>query len=229
MSFQYQELQTTNELGYRWYHTENGPYPSITSILGGSQPPEAAAALEGWRQSLGVVKAAEASKKATDHGTNVHLLAERYLKKEDPYAPINGAPIPDPDKAAFNALKLKLDKIDEVWGQEVPLYSKFYEVAGRCDLVGKYKGVPVIVDFKTAGRVKSRKDIGDYELQLMFYADAHNEMFGTEIQNGVILMVAQTGFPMEFNIPLTDELRLKLAERIDEFHARLNAKLGLSR
>lgn len=222
--FKYSEIETTNEIGYRWYHTSSGPYPSITSVLGGSQTEEAQKALEGWRQSLGVQKAAEVSKKATDRGTNVHLLAERYLKKEDPFAPINGKTVPDPDKAAFNALKLKLDKIDEVWGQEVPLYSNFYQVAGRCDLVGKFKGVPVIVDFKTAGRVKGRKDIADYELQLIFYGDSHNEMFGTDIQEGVILMVAETGFPMEFHVPFTDELRTKLAARIDEFNVRLSKK-----
>ena len=208
----------------RFYHTASGPYPSITTILGTTQPEEAVKALENRRTSLGAEKAAAHSKKATDRGTNVHLLAERYLKKQDPYMPINGAPIPDPDKAAFNALKLKLDKIDEVWGQEVPLYSNFYQVAGRCDLVGKFKGVPVIVDFKTAGRVNNRKDIGDYELQLIFYGDAHNEMFGTNIQEGVILMVAETGFPMEFHVPFTDELRLKLAERVDEFNAKLAKK-----
>jgi genome maintenance exonuclease 1 len=90
-----------------------------------------------------------------------------------------------------------------VWGQECALYSPSLEVAGRCDLVGKYKGIPVIVDFKTAGRVKGHKDIGDYKLQLAFYACAHNEMFGTNIRDGVILMVAQTGFPMEFNVFMT--------------------------
>lgn len=214
--YKYQELETENHKGMRFYHTAHGPYPSITTILGTTQPEEAVKALEGWRTSLGAEKAAAASKKATDHGTNVHLLAERYLKKQEVFAPINGATVPDPDKAAFNALKLKLDKIDEVWGQEVPLYSRKYEVAGRCDLVGKYKGVPVIVDFKTAGRVKGHKDIGDYKLQLAFYAQAHNEMFGTNIEHGVILMVAQTGFPMEFNVPLEEQYP-ELQKRVDAF------------
>ena len=199
----------------------HGAYPSITTILGTTQPEEAVKALEGWRNSLGHDKAKAVSKKATDHGTNVHLLAERYLKGEDVFATINGMAVPDPDKAAFNALKLKLDKIDEVWGQEVPLFSKKYEVAGRCDLVGKFKGVPVIVDFKTASRVKGKADIKDYELQLIFYGDAHNEMFGTDIQAGVILMVAQTGFPMEFNVPFTPELRAKLQERVNAFYKKI--------
>jgi genome maintenance exonuclease 1 len=222
--FIYPEIEAEIFDNKRFYYTPSGPYPSITTILSGSESDEKKASLESWRQSLGVEKARQVSLAATTRGTNVHLLAERYLKKQDPFMPINGVPLSDSDKAAFNALKLKLDKIDEVWGQEVPLYSDFYQVAGRCDLVGKFKGVPVIVDFKTAGRVKSKKDIGDYELQLIFYGDSHNEMFGTNIQEGVILMVADTGFPMEFHIPFTDELRLKLAARIDEFNVRLAKK-----
>lgn len=217
MNFTYPELTTEAHKGQRWYNIPNGKfYPSITTILGITASEESKAALQGWRDSLGSVKAAEASKKATDHGTAVHLLAERYLKKQEVFAPVNGHPISDPDKSAFNALKLKLDKIDEVWGQEVALYSEELEVCGRTDLVGRYKGVPVIVDFKTAGRIKSKNDIGDYRLQLAFYATAHNEMYGTDIQNGVILMVAQTGFPMEFNVPIAPEMP-ELRRRVSLF------------
>ncbi len=224
--FTYPEIETENHLGMRFYAIPNGSfYPSVTTVLGGTQPPEAKAALEGWRTSLGAAKADAASKRATDRGTNVHLLAERYLKKQNVQAPIDGKPVPQMDLAAFNALRLKLDKVDEVWGQECALYSTSLEVAGRCDLVGKYKGVPVIVDFKTAGRIKGKKDIADYEIQLIFYGTAHNEMFGTNIQAGVILMVAETGFPMEFNVPFTPELYKRLADRVAKFNASLIGKV----
>jgi len=220
MSFKYEEIETTNELGLRWYHTKNGAYPSITTVLGTTQPEESKKALENWRNALGHEKAAAHSKKATDRGTNVHLLVERYLKKEKVDAPIRGVSVPNTDLQAFNALRLKLDKIDEIWGQEVPLVSKKYEVAGRCDLVGKYKGIPVIVDFKTAGRIKGHKDICEYKLQLAFYAQAHNEMFATNIRSGVILMIAETGFPMEFNVPL-DEQYPELQNRVDSFWKKI--------
>jgi hypothetical protein len=216
MTFTYPEISTVNELGLRWYETARGTFPSITSILGTTRPEAAMKALESWRTSLGAEKADAASKRATDHGTNVHLLAERYLKGEDVLADIGGQPIPQRDLDAFRAIKLKLDKIDEVWGQEVPLFSTNYEVAGRCDLVGKYKGVPAIVDFKTAGRIKGKSDIGDYFLQLAFYAKAHNEMFGTDIQRGVILMVADSGFPLEFISDLNEHYP-ELEKRITAF------------
>jgi genome maintenance exonuclease 1 len=163
------------------------------------------ASLKRWQDALGT-RAQEISKAATDRGTNVHLLAERYLKKQQVDAPIDGRPVPEADMASFKALKLKLDKVDEVWGQECALYSTSIEIAGRCDLVGTYKRLPVIIDFKTAGRLKGHKDIGAYKVQLAFYALAHNEMFGTNIEDGIILMVADTGFPMEFKVKLADHM-----------------------
>jgi hypothetical protein len=218
MKFEYAELSTVSHNGQRWYDCPKGYYPSITTILGTTAPPEKVASLQNWRNSLGAAKADAVSKAATDRGTNVHLLAERFLKGEQVDAPINGKPVPHPDLASFNALKFKLNKIDEVWGQEVALYSETIEVAGRCDLIGKYKGVPCIVDFKTASRVKKREDIKDYELQLAFYAIAHNEMFGTDINTGIILMVAETGFPMEFTIDLPDQYE-ELGKRVEKFWA----------
>lgn len=216
MKFNYPEIETVTHLNKRWYDTSAGAYPSITSVLGTTAPEEAKQALANWQNSLGAVKAAQVSKAATDRGTNVHLLCERYLKGEDVSAPINGARVPDADMQSFNALKLKLKNIDEVWGQEVALFSTWLEVAGRCDLIGVYKGEPVIVDFKTSGRIKSKNDIGDYALQLAFYAAAHNEMFGTNIKKGVILMVAETGFPMEFSFDLEEQMPA-LIERVQAF------------
>lgn len=222
--FKYEDMTTQTALGGRWYDTPQGSYPSITTVLGGTEPPEKTASLESWRNSLGREKAAAVTKAACDRGTNVHLLAERYLKKEKVDAPIDGKPVPSLDMAAFNALKLKLDKIDEIWGQEVALYSTSLEVAGRCDLAGKFKGVPVIVDFKTASRVKGKADIHDYELQLLFYATAHNEMFGTDIQEGIVLMVSDMGFPQEFKITFTDALRAELKERVNQYWTTVLAK-----
>ena len=217
--FDYQDYSTITKDNKRWYQTPRGDYPSITSILGTTAPPEKVASLENWRNALGHANADAVSKKATDHGTNVHLLAERFLKNELVEAPINGQPVPQPDLNAFNALKLKLKKVDNVWGQEVALFSDEMRIAGRCDLVGTYKGVPAIVDFKTASRVKNRKDISDYFLQLAFYAAAHNEMFGTTIQLGVILMVVDTGFPMEFTADLLEHYE-ELGKRVDAFWAK---------
>lgn len=220
MKFQYPELSTVSHQGQRWYDTPAGFMPSITTVLGSTEPEERKESLKRWQESLGAVKAAQVSKAATDRGTNVHLLCERFLKGEPVDAPINGKVVPYADMQSFNALKLKLNKIDEIWGQEVTLYSETLELAGRCDLIAVYKGKPVIIDFKTSSKIKSDKDIHTYKLQLAFYAQAHNELLGTTISEGVILMVAETGFPMEFPVQFTDALLQDLKQRVAKFYQK---------
>jgi genome maintenance exonuclease 1 len=220
MTFAYPELTTSNELGYRWYHTKGGAYPSITTVLGATKSPEAAAALENWRNSMGHEAADAFSKAATDHGTMVHLLAERGFNGEDPYAPVNGEPVPTKAVTAYRALSLKLKKVTRVYGQEMSLYSNTLQVGGRCDLAGEYKKVPAIMDFKTSGRIKGYENIEDYPLQLAFYAIAHNELFGTNINRGIILMTVGEGFPMEFSYNL-DEYYEPLAKRVEQFYQLL--------
>jgi CRISPR/Cas system-associated exonuclease Cas4 (RecB family) len=223
MNFNYPHLTAAPFKGMRFYETPEGKfYPSITTVLGGTMPAEKQLALKNWQTSLGMDVAQKKTKDAADHGTAVHLLTERYLKKE----PLQqaGENIKFEDMAAFNALKLKLKKIEEIWGQEVALYSDILGVAGRTDLIGVYKGKPSIIDFKTSGRIKSEKDIEDYRLQLCAYAIMHNEMFNTDIQDGVILMTSAGGFPQEFNVDLSQYVE-KLARRVDEFYAEHVSKI----
>lgn len=216
MKFDYPDLQTTTYNGQRWYDTPHGFYPSITTVLGFTEPEEKKASLKRWQDSLGVSKAEEVTRTAAQRGTNVHLLCERYLKGEKVDAPIDGQKVSDADIHSFNALKLKLNKVDEVWGQETALYSKQVELAGRCDLIGTYKGTPVIIDFKTSSRIKGHADIGNYKVQLAFYGMAHNEMFDTSIEDGVVLMVSDTGFPQEFRVKLADH-QAELKQRAARF------------
>lgn len=225
--YKYPELETTSELGLRWYLTPVGALPSITTILGVSESIEKKASLENWRQSLGAEKAEKHSQKARDHGSVVHLLAERFLKGEDVTAKINGAAVSGADLAAFNALKLKLRQINKVYGQEQAVYSKALEVAGRFDVAGEYRQVPSIIDFKTAGRLKTRKDIEDYELQLQMYGIAHNELFGTDIQQGVILMSSAGGMPQEFIVKFSDALAEALRARISIFYEKILKQVSI--
>ncbi len=220
MTFDYPSLTAIPFNGMRFYETPGGKfYPSITTILGGTMPEEKKKALKSWQNSLGTVKAAKYTQDAADYGTTIHLLAERYLKKEELVQP--GEDIPQQALNGFNALKLKLKKVDEVWGQEVALYSDEIEVAGRIDCVGVYAGKPSIIDFKTSQSLKSSERVEDYRLQICAYAIMHNELFNTNIEEGVILMTSVGGFPQEFRVDLRKYVQPLLA-RIDEFYQKLN-------
>jgi genome maintenance exonuclease 1 len=83
-----------------------------------------------------------------------------------------------------------LSRVTEFWGTEVPLYfPKIY--AGTTDCVGMHDGQQTVMDFKQTNKPKKTEWIEDYFLQLAAYAEAHNEVYGTRIQRGVILMCAK--------------------------------------
>ena len=93
----------------------------------------------------------------------------------------------------YNLIKAGEKGIDEVWAQEIALWSPSLRYAGRVDLVGKWKGIPTIVDFKTSKKKKNVKQIKDYYVQCCGYAHAHNELFGTNIKQIVILITVAAG------------------------------------
>jgi len=203
VTFDYPEISTVSYNNQRWYDTPAGWMPSITTILGATASPEKVQSLQRWRDGVGHEEADRITQEAADNGTMVHLLCERFLKGQKIDALIDGQPPTPKSMKGFNSLKFKLRNI-KVWGQEVALFSKRFEVAGRCDVICEYSGLPAIVDFKTARRIKGYDDIHDYKVQLAFYGAAHNEMFGTNIKDGIVLMASDEGFPQEFRIKLED-------------------------
>lgn len=215
MNFTYPDLTAIEFRGMRFYETPEGNYyPSITTVLGKTMSEEKEKSLKSWQMSLGMDAAQKKAKEAADRGTAVHLLAERFIKGEELIQ--TGEKFDQASITAFNALKIKLKKI-KPWAQEVALYSDTLGVAGRTDLIGVYAGVPAIVDFKTSSRIKSETDIEDYKHQLCAYAIMHNEMFGTDIGAGVILMTSAGGFPQEFRVDLS-KYRDALLQRVNTFY-----------
>jgi len=83
-----------------------------------------------------------------------------------------------------------LSGLDEIWGSEVVLYyPELY--AGATDVVGIYNGEESIIDFKQTNKPKKREWIDDYFIQLGAYAMAHNYVYNTKIQSGIILMCSK--------------------------------------
>lgn len=217
MKYEYRDLETISVDNRRWYHVEGDLYyPSITTILGQTVSAEKKSRLDAWRQSIGAEKADKVLKDAGERGTAVHLMCEKFLQ---------GHPDPTenqhPDHIKlFNSIKLHVKKINEVWGQEAALYSHVLQVAGRTDLIGVWNGIPSIIDFKTSLRSKTDKEIEDYWVQVTFYALAHNEMFGTDIMHGVVIMAVENNLPLIFKKDLLPYVSI-LADRIDKFYTSL--------
>jgi ATP-dependent exoDNAse (exonuclease V) beta subunit len=217
-TFNYQEAETLSVEGKRVYQIPGDRYyPSITTVLGHTLETEKKDVLNAWKARVGNKKANEISAAASNRGTNTHLMLERYLRNEDPQLET----FPPEHVKIFSSLRLEVRKINKVYGQEVVLYSDVLGIAGRCDLVAEYQGNLAIVDYKTSSRVKSADEIGDYWIQAAFYATAHNEMFGTNIEKLVIMMGVENHLPMIFRKTLDDELLLKLSTRACEFYDKL--------
>lgn len=221
--FAYPDISTVQVLGRRFYAiTPELAYPSITSILGHTQPEETKTWIDAWKKRVGNDKAEQVRNAAASRGTNVHLMLERHVRGED----IQAGQFPVEHVKIFNSLKASLARINRVVGQEVALFSPSFEVAGRCDMIAEYDGELSIVDYKTSTRVKTEADIGDYWLQCAFYAMAHNEMYGTNIEKMVILMGVEGKLPLTFKKRITDEHVVALADRVATFYDALEAEVG---
>jgi genome maintenance exonuclease 1 len=177
--------------GKRHYCLPDGSkVPSVTTILDKTKPQEKRDALERWKKSVGEAKAQQIVTEAANRGTRMHSYLEHFVKTDE-MKDLPGNPFAHPSWFMAAEVILKgLGNVDEFWGVEVPLYySGLY--AGTTDCLGVWKGRPAIMDFKQTNKPKKREWIEDYFLQLAAYAAAHNNMHGTDIKTGVILMAVQ--------------------------------------
>lgn len=196
----------------RTYHTPDGSYPSLTTILGKTSPNQVW--LQRWKDRVGEEEAARVSKAATDRGTWVHEIAERHFNGEDVYSTMHNLP-PDVRQMSKDLIKIVEPGVEEVWGQEQILWSNKLKYAGRTDMVGVWKGKPAIIDFKTSKKPKQSKQIKDYFIQCCGYAVAHNEMYGTGIKEIVVAITVEGKEPQLFEksaVPFLPELKYRRFE-----------------
>ncbi len=186
--------------GKRQYATPDGEkLPSVTTILDATKPEEAKKALNEWRKNVGAVRAQQITTEAASRGTRMHKWLENYVKNGSTGEPGSNPYSIQSHKMAHSIIAQGLVKCNEYWGTEVPLYfPKIY--AGTTDLVGVHDGEEAIMDFKQSNKLKKREWIDDYFIQLAAYANAHNEVHGTNIRKGVILMCTADNVYQEFII-----------------------------
>ncbi len=172
----------------RSYLTPDGEaLPSVTTILSRTKDKTF---LKEWRARVGEAQAEKIISDSSQIGTALHLYIEHYVNKHA-YKDLTDIGI-QAGKMAQVIIDHDdgLKKVSEVWGSEVHLYypGKF---AGTTDMVGVYDGRPTIIDFKQTNRPKKREWVQDYLMQLAAYAMAHNKLFDTEIDQGVVLMCSR--------------------------------------
>lgn len=189
--FNYQPLKRVdNGNGRRYIVGESRPLVSVTTILGKTKD---LTDIKAWQERIGIDEANKIKTQASNLGNGMHKNLENYI--------LGGAMDGTFMAQALAKVIIKegLSKVSEVWGMEVSLYSTGL-YAGTTDLVGLHENIPSIIDFKNSLREKKKEWIEDYFLQLAAYALAHNEMFGTYINRGVVMIATRDAKYQEFII-----------------------------
>ena len=216
--YTYPELKRQESDEGRFYlDSKNHPVPSVTTVL--NKTSNKKDSIQQWRNRVGEEEANRIIKQSTDIGTMVHEALELYLNEQEWRNFSDNQDGVLAERMTEKFIGSGLNSITEVWGLEVGLIlDGLY--AGTADCVGKINGVPSLIDFKTARKMKKREWIEDYFLQCCAYANAHNVMFNTDINQIVILMIDRDLIFKEFIVKPTEfNILTKLwKKRLIEFH-----------
>ena len=183
------KLQQVNEEGTRYYVTPEGnKYPSITTVLSAYNIKEIMA----WRKRVGDEEANKISRQASSRGTRIHTLCEQYLdNKELTFK----TPL---DTETFNRFKPVLHRINNIYAQEIRMYSDHLRIAGTVDCVAEFDGKLSVIDFKTSKRLKNEEDIENYFMQVSGYAVMFEERFGIPVNRVVVAIAVDDQDPQVF-------------------------------
>ena len=198
--YDYQPIPRVTVDGRRFYATPDGKkLPSVTTILDKTKSEKSRAALNEWRARVGTERAQQITTEAANRGTRMHTYLERYIR--DGAIPDRGSnPFSWPSHVmAKTIVEQGLKNVSEFWGIEVPLYFPGI-YAGTTDGAGIHLNDESILDYKQTNKPKKREWIDDYFMQLCAYAEAHNQVYGTQIRKGVVLMCVKPDLDANHNI-----------------------------
>ena len=175
--------------GRRYVTLDGKDYPSVTTVLSLIHKDK----IMEWRKRVGEEKANQIGTQAANRGTAVHNIIEKYINNED-----TSDFMPHVQQSLQN-LKPLIDKhVTKVFATECPLYSDHLKLAGTCDAIVEWDGVPTIVDWKTSKRPKKKVDIPNYFMQLSAYAVMWEERTGMACNNTRIVMDVDNFHPVMY-------------------------------
>ena len=205
--------------GVRKYSINDEKLPSVTTILKATESEDKKESLARWKDRVGEVEADRIKNTAALRGTAMHTYLEHYVKGG------NVLDLTDLGRKASSMGQTIVEKglpdMEEVWGVECTLhYPGLY--AGQTDMCGIYQGRESIIDFKQSNKPKRAEWIDDYKLQLVAYATAHDQVYGTSIEQGVILMCTPDNFFQRFLVNGSEfrEWKWEWLKKIDQYYGK---------
>jgi hypothetical protein len=205
---------TDHETGTRVYEVVGTKLPSVTTILGATKDQEF---LKKWKAKVGEAKAEEIKNLSSRRGTAMHKYLECYIESKG-YEDLTDIGV-QAKPMAQKIIDIGLAPVDEWYGSEVTLYYPGL-YAGSTDLVCRHNGMDTIIDFKQANRPKNKDWIDDYYLQIAAYCMAHDYVYDSQIQQGIIMVCTPDLYFQEFKFQ-DHELRQwkhKFLKRLDMYH-----------
>jgi len=201
--------------GYRFYDIDGHAYPSVTTVLGVRKSAE----LQKWRDSIGEDAAKWEMGRAARRGKATHTLVEQYLKGETP-SERSVLPL-----GLFKLLRPYVDQIDNIHCLETIMYSKQLTIAGQVDCIAEFNGKLSVIDFKTANKERKEEWCEGYFKQTTAYAIMYEELFGTPIDQIVILIASEDGSTQAFVKDKKDYIE-PLKEEIKHFYDHFEKENG---
>jgi genome maintenance exonuclease 1 len=194
-----------------FYQTPTGEtYPSITTILHETMSMEKKESLQNWKEQE--IAAYYITQEAAIIGTETHKLIENYINEIRQTDDIRLLSV-----AHFNNLIPFLQKINDVHGTELRLYSNTMKLAGTSDCIATYDGELSIIDYKTKRSNQREEWMTDHFIQGTAYAQMFKELTGIEVKQVVILVSSEKNSRMEF-VKNTDDYKDLLTQRLNQYY-----------
>ncbi len=205
---------TDHATGIRHYDFAGVRLPSVTTVLAKTKNQEYSKA---WKNRVGHEKAESIKNLSSKRGTAMHKFLEKYIQGAgyDDLTPIGQEASP----MAKKIIESGLPPISEYYGSEVTIhYPDLY--AGSTDLVCMHNDIETIVDFKQSNRPKREEWIEDYCMQIAAYAMAHDYIYGSNIEQGIIMVCTPDLYLQEFKFQGVElrQWKHKFLKRLDEYY-----------
>ena len=205
---------TDPDTGKRVYEIDKYRLPSVTTILGATKNTEF---LTKWKAKVGEQEADRIKNVSSARGTCMHKFLEHYVLGTGcvDLTSVGQEARPMADKI----IEIGLAPVEEYYASEVTLhYPGLY--AGQTDLICSHNGMETVVDFKQANRPKREEWIEDYFMQIAAYAMAHDYVYGSKIEQGVIMVCTPDLYYQEFKVEGLElrKYKHKFLKRLDMYN-----------
>ena len=214
--YNYVQVSRNPDQGSRTYDVGGTKLPSVTTILAQTKDQSY---LDRWKAKVGYEEAERIKNLSSKRGTSMHKFIEKHITGVgyDDLTEIGQQAKP----MAQKIIDIGLTPVSEYYGSEVSLYYPGL-YAGSTDLVCMHNGKETIADFKQANRAKREEWIEDYFLQIGAYAMAHDYIYGSNIEQGVIMVCTPDLYYQEFKFDgeKMKNYRHKFLKRLSQFYGQ---------